>query len=442
MRQRTGLSRKLPREAPHHGRLAERGEPDPVVIDEWERKFPRANIGVLLGAKSGIIDVEYDTDEGRQTAERLLDGVQTPTYESGNRSIHRLFRWRDDLPGGAVIHVAGLEIRTGNDQKGAQSVLPPSVHRTGRHYEWIIPPEQAVPAPIPSALLALIANAAGEEEMKGHRGTAPQIDNRELALDALAGLNKSRTIGYDDWLHVGMAIHSVDQSLLSAWDEWSQSCSEKYQPGTCAEHWASFTAGNGVNIGSLVYWAKQDGWCPPWQRNGRTKKGGKKPAGRQEDRQESAFGNVEFVQDDSAEDGELKPLPLPMARILADLTALAGRDLHRTGGKLFAHAQGAEQVDWLLDSSALFGWIQSQLGIISWRGGVGYVTKNEFTAELLRVRAEVAGVETMPHWPPIPGHYYTCPAPTPGDSRGLAELLGRYCFDTELCPGAGRRFHL
>ncbi len=260
---------------------------DPAVIDEWERKFPRANIGVLLGAKSGVIDVEYDTDEGRQTADRLLNGVRTPTYESGNRSIHRLFQWRDDLPGGAVIHVAGLEIRTGNDQKGAQSVLPPSVHRTGRLYEWIIPPEQAAPAPIPSALLALIANVAGEEELKGHRGTAPQIDNRELALDALARLNKSRTINYDDWLHVGMALHSVDQSLLPAWDGWSQSCSDKYQPGACAGRWASFTAGSGVGLGSLIYWARQDGWRPPWERNGHAKgarrKGKGSPAAAAED---------------------------------------------------------------------------------------------------------------------------------------------------------------
>jgi putative DNA primase/helicase len=250
---------------------------DPAVINEWERKFTRANIGVLLGAKSGIIDVEYDTDEGRQTAERLLNGAQTPTYKSGSRSVHRLFQWRDDLPGGAVIHVAGLEIRTGNDKKGAQSVLPPSVHRTGKLYEWIIPPKQASPAPIPSALLALIANAAGEQEMKGHRGTAPQIGDRELALDALAGLNKNRAVGYDDWLEVGMALHSVDSSLLPAWDEWSQSCPEKYQAGACDEHWRSFTAGAGVGLGSLVYWAQGDGWIPPWQRNGRSKKSKKVP---------------------------------------------------------------------------------------------------------------------------------------------------------------------
>jgi P4 family phage/plasmid primase-like protien len=250
---------------------------DPAVIDEWERKYASANIGVLLGPKSSVIDVEFDSDEGRQTAERLLNGVQTSTYRSGSRSIHRLFRWRDDLPGGAVIHVAGLEIRTGNDKKGVQSVLPPSIHRTGKPYEWIIPPEQAAPAPIPSALLALIANAAGEEELKGHRGAVPQIGDRELAIDALAGLNKNRAIAYDDWLGVGMALHSADQSLLSAWDDWSQSCLEKYKASVCAEHWKSFTAGNGVGLGSLVYWAQRDGWTPPWQRNGHAKRKKNKP---------------------------------------------------------------------------------------------------------------------------------------------------------------------
>jgi len=57
---------------------------------------------------------------------------------------------------------------------------------------------------------------------------------------------------------VGMALHSIDVSLLPEWDNWSRQ-SSKYQPGECDRKWHSFK-GNGVGIGSLAEWAKQDGW--------------------------------------------------------------------------------------------------------------------------------------------------------------------------------------
>jgi hypothetical protein len=85
---------------------------------------------------------------------------------------------------------------------------------------------------------------------------------RDLALAALAGLSKHRAVGYQDWLGVGMALHAVNDDLLDAWDQWSRSCPDKYQSGVCAKKWASFR-GKGLGLGSLVYWAKQDGWRFP-----------------------------------------------------------------------------------------------------------------------------------------------------------------------------------
>jgi hypothetical protein len=85
-----------------------------------------------------------------------------------------------------------------------------------------------------------------------------------LALSALAGLNPRRAVGYWDWLAVGMALHSVDPSedMLAEWDRWSQACPEKYSPGVCTRKWASFGRG-GITLGSLLHWARQDGWRPP-----------------------------------------------------------------------------------------------------------------------------------------------------------------------------------
>jgi len=43
-------------------------------------RHPHMNIGVLLGPESGIMDIEFDTEEGRETADRLLGDIYTPMY--------------------------------------------------------------------------------------------------------------------------------------------------------------------------------------------------------------------------------------------------------------------------------------------------------------------------------------------------------------------------
>lgn len=111
-----------------------------------------SNIGILLGPMSGVVDVEYDTPEGRDqlAAFGLLD-IPTPTWQSA-RGEHRLYHWEPWMPETAVIKADDLEIRIGG--RAAQSVLPPSVHPTGSKYEWTTSPAECPIAPFPAQLLA------------------------------------------------------------------------------------------------------------------------------------------------------------------------------------------------------------------------------------------------------------------------------------------------
>lgn len=106
-----------------------------ILVDWWDQS-PLSNLGVLLGPESGIVDIEFDDDEGRRTATELLGECYTPTYRSG-RSIHRWFKWNEQLPPVQKVVIRGLEIRIGNDAKGTQSVAPPSTHWSGVKYEWL-----------------------------------------------------------------------------------------------------------------------------------------------------------------------------------------------------------------------------------------------------------------------------------------------------------------
>jgi hypothetical protein len=142
---------------------------DEDELSHWYDGVKNYNIGVQLGEKSGIIDIEFDTDQGRKTAERFgIDKAYTPTFTS-KRSTHRLFKWDRRLPQQAVYKLAGLEIRIGGGKRGAQSIFPPSSHSSGASYSWVegMSCEDCEVAEIPKELLVAIINEVGEKSGGG-----------------------------------------------------------------------------------------------------------------------------------------------------------------------------------------------------------------------------------------------------------------------------------
>lgn len=84
----------------------------------------------------------------------------------------------------------------------------------------------------------------------------------QLAVEAMQALPPEATDDYDIWITIGQTLHSLDESLLDEWDEWSKQ-SDKYKEGECHKRWLSFSKGGGRGIGSLFYIAKENGWSPP-----------------------------------------------------------------------------------------------------------------------------------------------------------------------------------
>jgi hypothetical protein len=148
-------------------------------LADWCDTTRPFNIGIILGPRSGVIDMEWDTDEGRAYAEAMgLTDIETPTYISG-RSEHRLFLWDERLSGcGAVVKPGGLEVRLGTGELGAQSVLPPSWHWSGVRYRWKpgFGLEDVDFAPLPEVLLRAIVNDVDT----GRQLPASQFSSRHL----------------------------------------------------------------------------------------------------------------------------------------------------------------------------------------------------------------------------------------------------------------------
>jgi P4 family phage/plasmid primase-like protien len=83
----------------------------------------------------------------------------------------------------------------------------------------------------------------------------------KLATEAMWALPPEATDDYDIWITIGQTLHSLDESLLENWDEWSKQ-SEKYKDGECHRRWRSFSKDGGRGLGSLIHIAQEHGWKP------------------------------------------------------------------------------------------------------------------------------------------------------------------------------------
>ncbi len=139
-----------------------------LVWLHW-KKHRDDNVGLILGPASNLCDIEHDSEDGRESLEWLLsdDDKLTPTYVSG-KSTHRLFglpQLPERLEDSNVIAADGIEIRLGLDGQ-TQSVIPPSVHPSGRTYTWCdgLAPWQVEVRPFPFDVLEYVEERLGVRE--------------------------------------------------------------------------------------------------------------------------------------------------------------------------------------------------------------------------------------------------------------------------------------
>ena len=106
-------------------------------IREWWKKHPDSNIGIVTGEISGIAVLDIDGLEGLKSLEEagmpMHELPKSPTVRTGGGGIHIIFRYpeRDK-----VKTQAGLLPKVDVRAEGGMIVAPPSLHSSGRKYEW------------------------------------------------------------------------------------------------------------------------------------------------------------------------------------------------------------------------------------------------------------------------------------------------------------------
>lgn len=283
-------------------------------------------VGVVLGPPSGIIAVDFDGNGSEDTFAEVFgrpwtDLPITVSWSSGRPNRKQLaFR----VPFDAWEHLRGRRFWQSSDGRtvlelrgaGHQSVVC-GQHPDTAGYVWLNSPADHRVADAPDWLLEPLYKAPHEPISADYRPATS--DDVARALEVLKHI-KPRD-AYDPWIRVGMALHSVDDGLLSDWVNWSRGCSN-FDEGECLAKWQSFK-GSGVTIGSLYFLAKQDGWQPKSQQQAAATGRITLPDG-----QPSTNGNGQRQQQGQQSPDEDEDEPAYLELLEAVLQAIEARDIN------------------------------------------------------------------------------------------------------------------
>ncbi len=134
---------------------------DQQTLLTWWREHPKANIGLPIGAVSGVIVLDMDVPEGYHNL-KALQKTYTPLPETrrvrtAGGGLHYYFQYPRDgkrYPGAVGLSgFIGIDIRA----EGNYVVLPPSKLYGRLKYTWA--PDEAAIAPAPAWLITLLTQA-------------------------------------------------------------------------------------------------------------------------------------------------------------------------------------------------------------------------------------------------------------------------------------------
>lgn len=137
---------------------------------------------------------------------------------------------------------------------GCQSVVLGKHPITGA-YRWL---KQRAPGDLPlaEAPSVLLQQMMRAPELPPLIHTPNPTEDADRARTYLDNIPSTLADDYDEWVKVGMALHSVnDDSLLKDWIQWS-AASGKFKAGECEHKWNTFKADTGgVGLGTLYHLA-------------------------------------------------------------------------------------------------------------------------------------------------------------------------------------------
>lgn len=135
---------------------------NPQTIERWFNKAPFANVGLATG-RTVVLDVDprHGGDASLEALETTHGAFpETTRALTGGGGWHILFR----APEGVEVRNSAGKLGPGLDIRGTGGyvVAPPSLHASGRRYEWSVDhhPDEVPPVEMPAWLVTALAEPA------------------------------------------------------------------------------------------------------------------------------------------------------------------------------------------------------------------------------------------------------------------------------------------
>jgi len=179
-------------------------------IARWRSLRPA---GIAIRTGDGLVVLDVDGEEGadslREREREYGDLPHTVRAITPGGGEHHYFAVSRAVPCSVGKVGSGLDIRG----DGGYVVVPPSVHSSGRRYEWDVPPDEAELAPLPPWLAALAGSSA-----HGSPGARPASEWRRVAQGVEQGQRNQACARLCGHLLARGVDHYVALELLVGWD--------------------------------------------------------------------------------------------------------------------------------------------------------------------------------------------------------------------------------
>jgi len=285
------------------GSWKEEATTDQDQIEEWFCSSPTPNLGVATGEWDGpgtLFVVDIDVPGGYETWEGLRDDQdeeipETAAAETPSGGSHLYFR----APPGVTIKSAKDTLGESVDTKGhgGYVVAPPSQTPDGA-YRFREDAEGFAKAPF----WLLSAASKDGPNSNGRRPNAPSTGYEgdldvEVVEDALSTIPPQPD--YEKWYRIIAAVKDavggsipVAERLLESWSPENQHGKHTY------EGRLKSAADDNITAGTLIFYAKEQGWTPPWEDTGPVRSNGQ--------------GDVKDEIGETEDEPELQYEPFPM----------------------------------------------------------------------------------------------------------------------------------
>lgn len=170
-------------------------------LESWWLRWPDANIGIQTGPKSGILVLDVDPDNGGDDSLFALESQygKLDVLESitGGGGRHLFFQYpNQQIPNSSSKIAAGLDVRG----DGGFIVAPPSLHKSGKFYQWEASsdPIQTLLQPVPGWLLSLVTAGQSTTQPAAPVNSNIQAGKRNNYLTSLAGAMRRKGMTTDE----------------------------------------------------------------------------------------------------------------------------------------------------------------------------------------------------------------------------------------------------